>query len=320
MILERGNALEDYDRWLKSYRRIQKNHEMSKNTIEIYNRVLNRLRSYIESRNDIKSIKDIDREFFMDFLEDYEEQSKKGYFSKQTKKTYIAILKSFFIYISDHNVDGDGTYGYESDFKNLAPKKIKKSTKVKDLSDEEKIKLLDYLESQLETGKHYAFIHSLGIKLMLLSGLRISETLSLRLSDFSISDEVDDHGEHDLYEIRLRETKSGVEQFVLIAIDDIKKELEYFRVFLSEEDDIFKGLGSKKRIDRSNFYRSAGEVMRKAGIDKKGLHIFRHTCAMNLYRKTRDVLVTKERLRHASINTTMIYANAQKSDVAKAIR
>jgi len=60
--------------------------------------------------------------------------------------------------------------------------------------------------------------------------------------------------------------------------------------------------------------------MNKAGITKQGLHIFRHTCAMQLYRKSKDILVTKEKLRHSDIKTTMIYAHAERSDVAEAMR
>ncbi|HIP44265.1 MAG TPA: hypothetical protein EYG93_02875 [Sulfurospirillum arcachonense] len=61
-------------------------------------------------------------------------------------------------------------------------------------------------------------------------------------------------------------------------------------------------------------------LMNKAGITKQGLHIFRHTCAMQLYRKSKDILVTKEKLRHSDIKTTMIYAHAERSDVAEAMR
>jgi integrase/recombinase XerD len=60
--------------------------------------------------------------------------------------------------------------------------------------------------------------------------------------------------------------------------------------------------------------------MQQLGLDKKGLHIYRHTCAMQLYRKSKDILVTKEKLRHSDIKTTMIYAHAELSDVAEAMR
>ena len=65
---------------------------------------------------------------------------------------------------------------------------------------------------------------------------------------------------------------------------------------------------------------SVKTIMQKLNLDKKGVDLFRHTCAMQLYRKSKDILVTKEKLRHANIKTTMIYAHAEKSDVAEAMR
>lgn len=60
--------------------------------------------------------------------------------------------------------------------------------------------------------------------------------------------------------------------------------------------------------------------MHKAGVNKKGLHIYRQICAMQLYRKSKVILVTKEKLRLSDIKTTMIYGHAEKSDVAEAMR
>ena len=60
--------------------------------------------------------------------------------------------------------------------------------------------------------------------------------------------------------------------------------------------------------------------MEKLNIRGRGLHIFRHTCAMQLFRKTENLLVLKETLRHSDIKTTMIYAHAEKRDIANAMR
>ena len=155
---------------------------------------------------------------------------------------------------------------------------------------------------------------------MLYGGLRISEVLNLKLNDFTISDLKDEEGNQDIYEIYLQETKSGEEQTALVKITDIKEELDYFKSLLITNDSIFKSKTKNTLIHRSNFYISVKTIMQKAGIVKKGLHIYRHTCAMQLYRKSRDILVTKEKLRHADIKTTMIYAHAEKSDVAEAMR
>ncbi len=88
MILERGTVLSDYNRWLKSYIRNAKHREVSKNSMLIYNRVLNKLQTYIKEQDEIRKLKEIDKEFILSFLEYFEEGSKSGKFSSKTKTLY----------------------------------------------------------------------------------------------------------------------------------------------------------------------------------------------------------------------------------------
>lgn len=313
MKLEKSNIEADYIRWLKSYKRDLKYKSVAKNTLLVYNRVLANFYDYI-SKQEITKLTEIDKEFFLDFMDTMEEESQKGIFSKKTKQLYISILKSFFLYISDNN---DEFYTYQNEFK-ISIKGINKSSKVKYLNDKEIQIILDYLdENRKNRAGYYDYIYALGIKLMLFGGLRISEVLNLTLNDFVICDLLDNEGNRDMYEIHLQNTKAQEEQSAIIKIIDIQKELNYFKdkssniIFLST-----KGTA----INRSNFYVGVKNIMKKAGLDKKGLHIYRHTCAMSLYRKSQDILVTKEKLRHSDIKTTMIYAKAEKNDIAKAMR
>ncbi len=317
MRLQLGDIENDYKRWLKSYMRHLKYKDASKNTIEVYTRILHKLLEFIEYQSLALILQDMDKEFFLDFIEYTEENSKNHHFSKKTKQLYISVLKSFFIYISDNN---DKLYTFENEFK-ISIKSSKKITKVKYLTDEEVTNVIEHLEYMKgNRGSYYDYIYALGIKLMLYGGLRVSEVLNLKLNDFSISDLTDEEGNKDIYEIHLQETKSGEEQTALIKIEDIKEELDYFKSLLIINDSIFKSKTKNTLIHRSNFYVSVKKIMYKAGLVKKGLHIYRHTCAMQLYRKSKDILVTKEKLRHSDIKTTMIYAQAEKSDVANAMR
>ena len=317
MVLEKGDILSDYKRWLKSYLRNAKHREVSKNSLLIYNRVFSKLEDFIKEQGDAQKMSDIDKEFILSFLEYFEEKSEVSRFSTKTKTLYISVLKSLFIYISDNNND---FYTYEKEFKGILPKKANKSKKLNYLNDSDVNRLLEYLNSNLDEKKHYSYIHSLGIKLMLFAGLRVSEVLSLTLENIQISDLKNSDGEHDFYEIYLLDTKSKEEQVALIQIKHIEREMLYFRALQDEEEYVFKAKSAKTPINRSNFYISVSNIMKKLNIKKKGLHIFRHTCAMQLFRKTGNLLVLKETLRHSDIKTTMIYAHAEKRDIAEAMR
>ncbi|CAA6815445.1 MAG: Unknown protein [uncultured Sulfurovum sp.] len=317
MLLEKENILKDYQRWLKSYFRNAKHREVSKNSMIIYKRVFSKLEDFIKEQGDTNKLSEIDKEFILSFLEYYEENSKTGYFSTKTKTLYISVLKSFFIYISDNN---DDFYTYEKEFKGILPKKANKTKKVTYLNDYDVDKLVTYLNADLNEEKHYSYIHSLGIKLMLFSGLRVSEVLSLKLENIQISDLKNNENEKDFYEIHLLDTKSKEEQTALIKRELIGQEIAYFKELNSDNEFIFKAKEAKNPINRSNFYVSISNIMQNLNIKKKGLHILRHTCAMQLFRKTGNLLVLKETLRHSDIKTTMIYAHAEKRDIAEAMR
>ena len=317
MKLELGNIQSDYARWLKSYLRHLKYKDASTNTLEVYTRILHKLSKFIDAQTLVHSLHELNKEFFLDFIEYAAEHSSKGHFSKKTKQLYVSVLKSFFTYISDNN---DEFYTFENAFK-ISIKSTKKTKKVKYLTDAEVITVIEYLDDmRYNHGTYYDYIYALGIKCMLYGGLRISEVLKLRLDDFTLSDLLNDEGERDIYELHLGETKSGEEQTALIKTEDISEELTYFRNLYSKSDYIFQSKTKRTLIHRSNFYVSVKRIMQKLGLDKKGLHLFRHTCAMQLYRKSKDILVTKEKLRHADIKTTMIYAHAEMNDVAEAMR
>ncbi|MCD6654511.1 MAG: tyrosine-type recombinase/integrase [Sulfurovum sp.] len=323
MLLKRGNASYDFDRWYKSYFRHLKHQEMASNTIESYLRLLTNFGLFIAKNPQIVNITDINKDFLLLFIEHLEEKSKVDKFERKTKATYVAILKAFFTYIEE-NIDPDEKgiiYSFSNEFKGLVPKKANKRKKIKHLSDDEICNTLAYVDQQVDNrGNHYSYIHALAVKLMVYAGLRVSEMLDLHLSDIVGSDLVNENGEKDFYEIHLRDPKSGEEQMVLVKKLNIEKEFSYFKLTVDENDYIFKGIGSSKNIDRSGLYRMIKGVFQKAGVNKKGLHILRHTFAVKLYRDTKDILVAKEMLRHSSVDTTMIYVTVEKLDIAKALR
>ncbi|MCK9549475.1 tyrosine-type recombinase/integrase [Aquamicrobium sp.] len=305
-------------KWQKSYLRDLKNRTKKINTFEVYKFLLDKLHLYSNHQDEVNSILDCDREFFLSFLEWLEDGSETGIYSQKTKALYISILKAFFMYISDNNKE---YIDYSTHFRKLVSKKVGKGKGIKYLSDKELVLILDYIEKDKKDKKHYSYVYALGIKLMVFAGLRISEVLKLTLKDFSVLELAnEDTGEDDLYKISLEDTKSVEDQVALIKIEDIADEMRYFSSILSPGAYIFSSLGKPNPMNRRSFYRGVKIRFEKAGINRTGLHIFRHTCAMNLYRTTNDVLVTQKKLRHADIKTTMIYAHAEQLDVARATR
>lgn len=315
-----GNVTEDFERWYEHYYKFHlRGQRLAKSTIRTYTATLEKFKKYISDREDIKTLKNIKKEVIIDFLFKLEDDFGREHQPK-TKKLYITILQSFFEHISincDEDKNGE-YYTFEREFKGVSPKNIKRKIKIKHLSKKDETILVDYLMSRLDTAPtHYDYIHSIGIKLMLYAGLRVTEMLHLKLLD--INKYETDKTDKSVMEITLKDTKAGVEQYTYINKYYIEKELEYFQKTINENEYIFKGLKSKNNIDRSNFYKTISKVYKKAGISKKGLHILRHTSAMNLQDRTKDILVVQEHLRHISPSTTMIYLTTKKDALISAI-
>lgn len=322
MVLVKGTLADDLTRWINAYFRQANIDEKSENTLSLYKRVIYELEDFLLTHYSDITLKEIDNDILLHFLDNLEKDhinQKKKKFATNTKILYGATIKSLFSFISKKS---DCKHSYKDATMDITPKKKKKGS-VAYLSTDEVNILIKYLDEQIEkSGSHSSYINSMGIKLMVCGGLRISEALNRKVTDFKVLDFVNDEGDRDCYIINLGKTKTGEDMTATIMMNDINRELEYFNELYEKDDDreyiFIRNSGS--RIERTNFYYTAKRIMEKAGVYRKGLHIFRHTSAMELYRATGDILVVKSALNHKNLETTMIYADAEKEDVAKAMR
>jgi len=320
MLVAEKDIKRDLRKWTNSFKNSDKYKILSENTKKIYLSVEKSLFVFINERKDIKSIKDIKTDIIYDFISFREKTSKNKEIKQKTKKLYIFALKMLFDYITHKNSEH---YTYQNEFDDIQIGKGKKPETPLYFKEDEVKRILVYLETLVENEKHYSYIWSIAFKLMLHSGLRASEVLSLRLEDIELSDEVIPGTKtRDTYIVTLYDTKSGVTQHTLIPVVHIENELRYFKKTISYDDYICKGENTSLPISRQSLFTKAKTILRKCEIGKRkqGLHIYRHTAAMRLYRKKKDILTVKKLLRHANIQTTMIYANADNSDLAAAMR
>lgn len=117
-------------------------------------------------------------------------------------------------------------------------------------------------------------------------GMRASELLSLRPIDIN-------HVERSIHIVGLK----GSKERTLPLTDEFYERLqEYVNVCPSDEIAIF-GIGYRRLVQIWNYWRPC----------RKKLHALRHTCAVELYMKTKDIKLVQMVLGHLDIRTTMIY-------------
>lgn len=166
---------------------------------------------------------------------------------------------------------------------------------VRCLSDEE----VKYMFSRLRTAK-YRFMASI----MLDCGLRVSECISLRISDFNF------HGEYLLVDSKKKRKSQPKEKMPIT-----KRVLEYAAEYWTELNESEKQpteymfpcqnyKDSKKPLSRKQVWRVFNNA---CGFDP---HWLRHTYVTRLVENGADFHVTMELARHNSVDTTRKYVHA----------
>ena len=323
MKLDKGNFIDDLQRWHKAYISYIKQIGKQYNTINQYNRILSNFIEYSRAYQDDMSMSEINTLYIISYLTyienkaltDYKSKLKGNSLSNSTKITYIKILRAFFEFVSDNN---DDLYTYENLFKKIKIKnKNHREENLRYFTIEESQKLLEFLNNRINRAKRLSLYNanrdSLLVKLMLLGGLRISEALRVKLGDFI---EIENK---DAYKIKII-GKGGKDQYAYIKKSEIDRELTYFTNDVGlKDDDLIMITKNGTPLKRENAYMILNKLYRKANIFKSGVHILRHSFAMRLVKQGVNPLIIQKAMRHSNIATTMVYAKADEGDVLGAI-
>lgn len=307
MKLITGTLDDDILRWQKVFISNLEGLNFSKNTISTYRQQINTFYDYCVEIADSVTLKNIKQMHLSGFFAWLENTLKP---KNATKAGYARTLRSFFKFISKNNDDlVDFDYLFDG-FKLKLKKGEKKKVNFMDSSERERI--LAFLEDKIiKKGNFSSYRNSLLTKLLLLAGLRVSEALELKLSDFSL-------GKDGFYEIEII-AKGGEAQTAYIEEYAIKEEINYIRKFINFDDDIFVSSRNIK-LKRQNVNSMLNNVYKKCHINKTGCHILRHSLAMNMLEKNTSLGVIQKVLRHKRIETTMVYADATPEMVKEALK
>lgn len=138
------------------------------------------------------------------------------------------------------------------------------------------------------------------LKLLMRTGIRVSELINIRKEDIFVDDPC-------LYIINIK-GKNNLYRTICIQKKHIKKE---FTVLLKTSNTwVFEK--KRKKVTSQDVYYLVNKTLKKNSINKNksGPHLFRHTFATHLYRKTKDIIMVQESLGHQSIQSTQIYIHS----------
>lgn len=265
----------------------------SSNTLSSYLRDIRQLSDYLAAHGDA-SLDSADE----DDLGEYVNWMKGKGKSVATVSRSIASLKCFYTFmvnekLTEHNPTGG-----------LVPEKT--AQKLPQILTSKEVELL--LE-QPECTDMKGYRDRAMLELLYATGIRVSELISLDITDLNVSAAV----------VRCRsKDKERVIPLYPAAIRALSEYVEFIRpqmIASPEEKSLFVNV-SGERMSRQGFWKIIKSYQTKAHIDKTITpHTLRHSFAAHLLENGADLRSIQEMLGHADISSTQIYSQLVKKQL-----
>ena len=273
---------------LKFIKYLHKTKKASANTEQSYKRDLDKLASYLEKELAVDSWGAVTATNLNSYMLYMEEQS----YAASSISRSVASIRAFFGYLYKKNLIADNP----SD--ELHPPKVEK--KVPDIltvSEVEKL-LAQPLRDTAKGMRDRAML-----ELLYATGIRVSELISLRVSDVNLK--------MGYINCRDRDRERAV-PFGNAAREALAEYLENARDLFPEASDndvLFTNVQGRK-MSRQGFWKLLKGYAQEAGIERDITpHTLRHSFAAHMIENGADLRSVQAMLGHSDISTTQIYLN-----------
>ncbi len=265
----------------------------SYNTRISYERDLKKLKEYLECQG-VKNLQEVSETSLNSYILYLEREGK----APSTVSRYIASFKGFFEYCSKKGVITE-----DPAERLKAPRVEKKFPQI--LTIQEMDQLMESPDIQSEKGIRDKAM----LELLYATGIRVSELLSLKLSDINLSME---------YVVCHEKAKDRIIPFGNKARNALEDYLEKTReAMIGENESSYLFVNcSGKPMSRQGFWKLVKYYAEKVGIEKEITpHTFRHSFAAHLLENGADVQSVQKMMGHADASTTQMYVEMQAGNV-----
>ncbi len=266
--------------------------------INTYSTPLLKLYAFL-TQSSIDTMEDIDEEVLSDFL-----SVETSTLSNASKKNYRIALIGFFGYIDKQNESDGASYVYDITLK-ISSLQGKSGQKLPSFLNQKELEQFLQAIDKSQLGEKVAARNKLIIKLIVYTGIRVSEALNLRCKDILPA--------KDCYLISIR-GKGNKPRVVMIRQSHIQNLLNTWltqRLGFSPMHDLLFCNAKGKALTQSYIYKNVENILTQAGIrkEKNGAHMLRHSFATLLYQQKHDLVMVQEALGHSDLNTSRIYTH-----------
>ena len=264
---------------------------LSENTTKSYERDLKKLNLFLEKLN-ITNYSDIKEEICSAWIGDLYSQNNKP----KSIQRHLSSAKGFFRFLKKNNLISSSPFELVT-----APKSSNTLPDV--LSPEDVEQLLNFKPSNTIEIRDMAIV-----ELMYSSGLRVSETVNINISDF----------EENMSFLRVigKGSKTRLVPMGRFAINAINNWLNEREKISNNTDALF--LNSKgSRLSVRSIQLRLKKMAIKQGLPPVHPHMLRHSFATHMLESSGDLRTIQELLGHSSLSTTQIYTKLDYQHLAK---
>ena len=264
---------------------------LSENTTKSYERDLKKLYLFLEKLN-VTNYSDINEEVCSAWIGDLYSQNNKP----KSIQRHLSSAKGFFRFLKKNNLISSSPFELVT-----APKSSNTLPDV--LSPEDVEQLLNFKPSNTIDIRDMAIV-----ELMYSSGLRVSETVNINISDF----------EENMSFLRVigKGSKTRLVPMGRFAINAINNWLNEREKISNNTDALF--LNSKgSRLSVRSIQLRLKKMAIKQGLPPVHPHMLRHSFATHMLESSGDLRTIQELLGHSSLSTTQIYTKLDYQHLAK---
>ncbi|MBY0379698.1 MAG: tyrosine-type recombinase/integrase [Burkholderiales bacterium] len=268
----------------------------SKNTLRAYTLILEDFYEYVANeldKHENLTIFDINRYFLNNYIIWLNERK----LQKSSQLLHITIIKQFLTHIADSDIKLYGKIKTK-----ISGVKVKIEQKESEsFNQDEQNRIIAYIKILDQSKNFTAHRNALILKMLLFHGVRIDELINLQSNNVS-----EEYDETDGYVYRFIYTGKGAKERSLdFPIPFIENNLNIIKKHISSNYVVPSSTGGI--MSQGNIFKSVKNILAKLGINKYGLHIFRHTFGDNNAAMNVNLAVMSKLMGHSNTSITSKY-------------
>jgi integrase/recombinase XerD len=268
----------------------------AQNTVAAYKNDLNQFFQYIEREQHLYNWSDVKKNFITNYINRLKDS---GDYASSTVARKVAAIKSFFHFlVAEHTIEEDPTYALDS------PKVKKRLPKAISLAEIERILDAPAAENGPKAERDLALL-----EMLYASGMRVTELVSLNLSDLSLEE---DNGDTVTVRSKKNNAKERVIPLAGPAVKILKQYIENGReqMLVNPNAEALFLNNRGQRLTRQGLWLIIKHYVETVGISTKVTpHTLRHSFAAHKLSQGKSLQDIQKLLGHANISTTQVYAH-----------